>query len=134
MTYPTAALNAYQRDAILSASPGRLITMLYDRLMVDLHRAAAEQHAEDWSAAGLLLRHAQDIVTELAASLDTSQWRGGERLAAVYDHVIARLIHANIHRDATATAEVIALCEPLRQTWHEVVDGAAVATGAVGVA
>ena len=78
-----AKLNQYQRNAILSASPARLLTMLYDRLMLDLARAEAAQEAQQWSVASDNLLHAQAIVTELTITLDTKVWDGAEGLLAM---------------------------------------------------
>jgi flagellar protein FliS len=47
-----AALRAQQRyrdDAVLSAPPERLVTLLYDRLLLDIERGEAAQRAEDWT-------------------------------------------------------------------------------------
>ncbi|MFD1213653.1 flagellar export chaperone FliS [Arthrobacter sp. GCM10027362] len=114
-----AKLNQYQRDAILSASPARLLTMLYDRLMLDLARAEAAQEAQQWSVASENLLHAQAIVTELSVTLDTKAWDGAEGLLALYNYVSQTLISANIHRNAERTRECLGLLEPLRQAWHQ---------------
>jgi flagellar protein FliS len=114
-----AKLNQYQRNAILSASPARLLTMLYDRLMLDLARAEAAQQAQQWSVASDNLLHAQAIVTELTITLDTKVWDGAEGLLALYGYVTQTLISANIHRNVDRTRECIDLLEPLRQAWHE---------------
>ncbi|MCG2621625.1 flagellar export chaperone FliS [Arthrobacter sp. I2-34] len=114
-----AKLNQYQRDAILSASPARLLTMLYDRLMLDLARAEEAQEAQQWSVASDNLLHAQAIVTELTITLDTTAWDGADGLLALYNYVSQTLISANIHRNVERTRECIRLLEPLRQAWHE---------------
>jgi flagellar protein FliS len=114
-----AARAAYNRDAVLSASPARLLTMLYDRLLLDLRRAEAAQGAESWDVASQNLLHAQDIVTELASSLKPELWEGGSNLLAIYQYVGRSLVSANIRRDAERTRECIALLEPLRAAWHE---------------
>jgi flagellar protein FliS len=116
---PYAQRSQYNRDAILSASPVRLLTMLYDRLLLDLGRAEAAQAAENWPVASENLLHAQAIVSELASTLNVDAWDGGEGLMALYTYVSTALINANIHRDIERTRESIALLEPLRQTWHE---------------
>ncbi|WP_338372001.1 flagellar export chaperone FliS, partial [Enterococcus faecium] len=67
-----AALRAQQRyrdDAVLSAPPERLVTMLYDRLLLDIERGEIAQRAEDWTEANAQLQHAQAIVSELSSSL-----------------------------------------------------------------
>ena len=109
----------YNQDAILSASPSRLLTMLFDRLMLDLQRAEAAQSEQDWNRAAPYLTHAQDIVAELAGSLDVERWDGGQGLLAIYLFSSTKLVSANTERSIERTREVIEIMEPLRQTWHE---------------
>jgi len=113
------ALNAYQREAVLSASPARLLTMLYDRLLLDLNRAESAQISEDWNTARENLLHAQEIIGELAGSLDLSVWDGAEQLLGIYNYAGTALMNANIYRNAALTRECIDIFEPLRTTWHE---------------
>ncbi|GAA4362287.1 flagellar export chaperone FliS [Paeniglutamicibacter cryotolerans] len=107
------------REAILSASPARLLTMLYDRLLLDLGRAEAAQLAEQWSVASENLIHAQEIIAELSSSLDTGAWDGAEGLAGLYAYLGTALVGANINRDPARIREAIGLLEPLRVAWHE---------------
>ncbi|WP_319803471.1 flagellar export chaperone FliS [Planctomonas psychrotolerans] len=122
MTMTAGALaqrSQYNRDAVLSATPVRLLTMLYDRLLLDLGRAESAQVDGRWGYASENLVHAQAIVAELMSSLKVELWEGGEGLFALYTYVSTALINANIHRDVALTRESIALLEPLRQAWHE---------------
>ncbi|HEY8296133.1 MAG TPA: flagellar export chaperone FliS [Micrococcaceae bacterium] len=112
-------LSQYNRSAALSAPPARLLTMLYDRLLLDLGRAEAAQLDQDWAGASEQLLHAQAIVTELSTTLDMTAWDGADALMAVYSYVSAGLIDANIHRNVSRTRECITMLEPLRLTWHE---------------
>ncbi len=114
-----AARSMYNRDSVLSASPARILTMLYDRLLLDLQRAEAAQVREDWQAASPQLKHAQDIVAELVNSLRPELWDGGPALMSVYGYAQKALIAANMTRDVAKTRECIALLEPLREAWHE---------------
>ena len=107
------------REAVLSATPVRLLTMLYDRLMLDLTRAEDAQVGENWPVASENLLHAQAIVDELTTSLNVTAWNGADGLLAIYTYVSNALIGANIHRDVARTRESITLLEPLRQAWHE---------------
>ena len=109
----------YNQDAILSASPNRLLTMLLDRLMLDLQRAEAAQSEQDWMRASGYLIHAQDIVAELAGTLDVERWDGGQNLLAIYLFSSTKLVSAKVERSIERTREVISIMEPLRQTWHE---------------
>jgi flagellar protein FliS len=93
--------------------------MLFDRLLVDLQRAEAAQVEQDWNRASPYLTHAQAIVAELAGTLDVERWDGGQNLLAIYLFSSTKLVSANVERSVVRTREVIAIMEPLRQTWHE---------------
>ncbi len=123
-----AALRAqqrYQEEAILSASPQRLLTMLCDRLVLDVQRGEAAQRRGDWTTANVELQHAQQILAELSASL-TDDWEGSSQLRALYGYITRTLIGANIGRDPERTRECIELLIPLRDAWHAAADALAV--------
>ena len=129
MTNLLQAQAQYGREAVLSATPARLLTMLYDRLLLDLHRAEHAQRSASWSDASTALLHAQDIVAELSGSLRVDLWDGAEGLLAVYAFVTTTLRNANVQRDAALTRQAIDLLEPLAAAWHE---AAALPTAAAG--
>jgi flagellar protein FliS len=114
-----AARSAYNRDSVLSASPARLLTMLYDRLVLDLTRAEAALTAGDQPTAWENLSHADRIVAELASSLRVDLWDGAEGLLDLYRYVAGRIASATLDRDAAAAHEALTLIEPLRDAWHE---------------
>lgn len=119
------AQQRYREEAILSASPQRLLTMLYDRLVLDVERGEAAQLRGDWDTANTELQHAQQIVVELAGSL-SDDWEGSGDLRAVYGYLTRTLIGANIGRDAVRTRECLELLLPLRDAWHAAADALAV--------
>ncbi|MCU1546864.1 MAG: flagellar export chaperone FliS [Homoserinimonas sp.] len=134
MTNFSAQRSQYNRDAILSATPVRLLTMLYDRLLLDLSRAEIAQREQNWVVSSENLLHAQAIIAELMSSLKVELWDGGERLFALYTYINGSLITANIKRETERIGECITLLEPLRQAWHEAGGqlSAQQATGATG--
>ncbi|WP_295780064.1 flagellar export chaperone FliS [uncultured Microbacterium sp.] len=111
------ARREYLEQQVAAASPERLVTMLYDRLLVDVERADAAQAASEWAAASAALTHAQAIIAELSGSLD-DRWDGAAELRALYTYLTGRLIVANVAHDAAATAECRDLIVPLREAWH----------------
>jgi flagellar secretion chaperone FliS len=115
----SAKRSQYNRDAILSATPVRLLTMLYDRLLLDLNRAEAAQESQDWQVASENLLHAQAIIAELTSSLKVDAWDGGQGLLGLYLYVSNALVAANVRRDVERTRECITLLEPLRTAWYE---------------
>lgn len=119
MMNPAQKRAQLNREAILSASPARLLTMLYDRLLLDLNRAEAAQQRGDWAVASENLVHAQDIIAELVSSLNMEIWDGAQGLQSLYAFATQTLINANIRRDPAMTRQIISLLEPLRQAWHE---------------
>jgi flagellar protein FliS len=127
MTMLTGA-NRYLADAVKTVSPARLLVMLYDRLVLDVDRAEAALRAGE--SANTHLLHAQEIVIELRASLNTDVWDGAERLAAIYGFVLGELIKANINRDADQVAGVRELVVPLRDAWREAADATLAAPAA----
>ncbi|QWC84738.1 flagellar export chaperone FliS [Nocardioidaceae bacterium] len=121
------ARNAYAANSIATASPGRLLVMLYDRLALDVRRAGVAQDAGDHDAARTQLLHAQEIVTELHSTLKVDLWEGGPALSGLYAYLTKRLIEANIGRDRAATAECQTIIDDLAGAWRE-----ALLTGAAG--
>jgi len=111
--------NRYVGDSVATASPARLVTMLYDRLVRDLVTAEGALVESDLAAANEALIHAQKILWELAAGLDPTRWSGGPALAALYQFMITELLAANVGKDRDRVAAVRGLVEPLRDAWHQ---------------
>ena len=111
--------NRYVGDSVATASPARLVTMLYDRLVRDLVTGEGAIVEHDLAAANEALIHAQKILWELAAGLDPTRWSGGPALAALYQFMITELLAANVHKDRDRVAAVRGLVEPLRDAWYQ---------------
>jgi flagellar protein FliS len=123
MSFTSMSTARYVQDSITTASPGRLLVMLYDRLALDLARAGDAIEAGDRSSAHTLLLHAQDIVSELASSLDHSAgWAGSKGLAALYAWLGSELVRVNIYSDLTRLRGCQAVVEPLRESWHQALE------------
>ena len=109
----------YLQDSINTASPGRLLIMLYDRLVLDLAQGEDALRKNDHETAHEKVIHAQEIVLELRTSLDLQAWSGAPGLANLYGFLITELIGANVARDADRVAACRTLVEPLRDAWRE---------------
>lgn len=120
MTTTTQLRNRYAQDSVSTASPARLVTMLYDRLLKDLTVAERAVGARDIQGAHDAMMHAQEIVTELHGSLDISRWREGEALQRLYLWMIEQLVAANTTKDVRPLRDVREAVEPLAQAWHQV--------------
>jgi flagellar protein FliS len=109
----------YLQDSVNTASPAKLLLMLYDRLVLDLMQSEQALQAGEREEAHDKITHAQEIVIELRTSLDVEAWSGAPGLANLYAWMLTELIGANIARDADRVAAVRNLVEPLRDTWRE---------------
>jgi flagellar protein FliS len=118
MTAPNLR-DRYLQDSINTASPGRLLIMLYDRLVLDLAQAEEALRTGDRETAHEKVIHAQEIVLELRTSLNLDAWSGAPGLANLYGYLLTELIGANIARDAGRVAACRELVEPLRDAWRE---------------
>jgi flagellar protein FliS len=108
----------YAGDATETVSAGRLLTMLYDRLVGDLGAAEDAMRAGDVASVGTRIGRAQEILLELHSTLDTSAWAGGESLAQLYVWMVGELMQARLRNQPQRIADCRELLEPLREAWH----------------
>jgi flagellar protein FliS len=117
MSY-TAARARYAADTTDTVSPARLLTMLYDRLVSDLAAAEASMLRGEVASVGDRIGRAQEILLELASTLDTDAWPGGEPLRRLYLWMVSELWQARLRKSAEKIAECRLLVEPLRDAWR----------------
>jgi flagellar protein FliS len=110
--------NAYTKDMV-TTSPERLVTMLYDRLVRDLVAGEQAIEAGDVSQANDELQHAQAIVIELLHSLDVRAWPAAAELSSLYAWLIEQLLQANVRKDAQQVRQCREIVEPLAEAWHQ---------------
>lgn len=120
MTYNAqTARSRYSSDNLSTASPARLLVMLYDRLVRDLVTAEQATRAGQFTVTTTELVHAQAIVLELRTSLDLDVWEGAAGLASLYTYLYGELVAASVRKDADKIAACRELVEPLRDAWRE---------------
>ena len=108
----------YASDASQTASPAKLLVMLYDRLLLDLNLAGEAMQRGDIMVTGERIGHACDILLELYSTLDIGIWPQGEALAQLYLWMVQRLMQSRVRRDPALVAECRDLVLPLRDAWH----------------
>ena len=116
-------------DSISTASPARLLCLLYDRLQLDLTLATAALEEGDRPGAAGHLGHAQQIVLELRGSLQVDVWEGGPGLASLYSWIIGELGRSMVSGDVALVRSCIDVVTPLRLAWHEAAGGVGAGTG-----
>lgn len=120
------ALNAYTQvgvDAnVLTASPHKLILMLFDGAIKAISLAKFSMNKKEIGAKGEAISKAIAIIDEgLKLSLDVKV--GGElaeNLSALYEYMCHRLLVANLKNDISALDEVSRLLLELRDAWASI--------------
>jgi len=113
--------SAYRRSAVLTASQGQLVVMLYDGAHRFLCQASIAMAGRDVADAHRKLRRAEAIITHLRNTLDHEQ--GGEiafRLERIYMFCLRRLNEARVGRDPQRVEQVDALLLELRDSWSRI--------------
>ena len=113
----------YRDVQVQTASPARLVVMLYDGAIKFLKLAIKEMEAKNFEAKGKYLGKAQDIIFELNAVLDMEA--GGEiasNLRKLYLYMNRRINDANIRVDHDIVNEVISLLEELNRSWKAIAE------------
>lgn len=114
-----SAIDKFRQDSIATASPAKLLTMLYDRLILDLGRAEKAMVAGNRVEAHKQLTHAQDIIAELMSSLRMDVWDGAQQLMALYVFAMKELVAANVEGSVKKINDIRNLFEPLCDAWHQ---------------
>ena len=119
-------LSAYQRvcveTGVQAADPHKLVLMLYEGALLALADAQRYMMRRETANKGRSLSKAIMIIDGgLKASLDIEAGGElGERLAALYDYMCDRLLHANLHNRAEIIEEVRNLLLELRGAWEQI--------------
>lgn len=119
MTTAALARNRYLRDSVDTASPQRLVVMLYDGLVQDLQLAQQGIARRDVALVHTRLVRAQAIVSELQTSLDLDTWDGARGLHQLYTYLLGLLVDANVRKDAAPLVQALEVVEPLRDAWRQ---------------
>ncbi|MFW5782853.1 MAG: flagellar export chaperone FliS [Candidatus Muiribacteriaceae bacterium] len=114
----------YRETQIKTASPGRLLLMLYDGAIRFLNQSinALESEPKDLEKAHNNIIKVQNIIMELTVTLDRK--KGGdiaENLSDLYTFMKNHLVEANCRKEADYCYEIRDLMTELRDAWREVV-------------
>lgn len=118
---PQRSTAAYQQSSVLTASPGRLVVMLYDGAGRFLAQAAAAMRDEKHAIANDRLRRGELIIDELLCTLNMEE--GGiiaSRLQGLYVFFLGQLTEARTTRDASKIDWVAGQIAELREAWAEI--------------
>lgn len=107
----------YRCTQIETASPARLLILLYDGAIGSVSQGTAAIDEHDRETANRCFQKAQAIIGELQAGLDMSVGDIARNLYQLYDYFNRRLIEANIKQDTAIADEVLGHLKDLRSAW-----------------
>jgi flagellar secretion chaperone FliS len=126
MTYTQAAAT-YQRNAIMTATPEKLVKLLYDGAVKNLERSRiglGDHKTARSPEVGQALSRAMGILGGLRASLDHAA--GGEiarDLDRLYEFGLDQLGQANLTRTPTGVNNTLKVMRTLQEGWNGIIPG-----------
>jgi flagellar protein FliS len=118
----------YRETEVLTATPGQLVVLLYDHLLISLRRARVAMEAGDVEAQGECLEKARTILTELLVTLDRD--RGAEvaaNLGSLYSFLLGELVQVGIRADVRRLDRVTNMIGELRDAFAQLASAPAAA-------
>ena len=116
----------YRANAVLTASPGQLVLMMFDGALRAMAQAreAFSRPAEDrkrLEAINHQLIKAQQIIAQLQGALnfDAGDGQFAREMQRLYDYYGRRLFEANLRKQVEPVVEVEKLLGEVRNAWAE---------------
>ncbi|MEN2997976.1 MAG: flagellar export chaperone FliS [Brevinematia bacterium] len=111
----------YKETQIETASPVRLIVILYDIIISSINESIVHLESRKYDLLNKELSRAQEGLIELICSLDFE--KGGEianNLYSIYLYCSRRLFEGNIDKDKNMLIEVVNILSKLRDAWEQI--------------
>lgn len=113
-------ITGYKKTVLATTDRVQIILMLYDGALKHLKMARQKIQNGDMMAKGPHFSKATSIISELSNVLDME--KGAEiskNLRSLYDYVLRRLLHANMHNDISALEDAESVIHTLKDGWKE---------------
>ena len=111
------AAATYRDHAVTTASPAKLVVLIFQRLTLDLERALHALETDQSPHTHLI--HAQDLLVALLDALDLDAWEHAPQLANIYLTIHPNLITANIEKNPTLIRDNLDIITELTQAWTQ---------------
>jgi len=109
----------YQLASVNTASPARLLVMLFERLVLDCERGLRAIETGDREECNRQFQHAQAILIHLTSTLEVEGMPAGRELLALYDWVTRQLVIANVQHSRGAATEALTRSRELADMWTQ---------------
>ncbi len=112
-------MDEYTQNAILTATPEKLVEMLYEKAIELI--AKAIYNVKDAQTRNASVVQAEEIVLYLNGILDMEKGKEiSKNLRALYDFIYRQLVDGNVNADSEKLKSAKELLEELLETWKEV--------------
>ena len=128
MSYASQSAS-YREMEIQSASPERLVVIVFEQLVVNLERARSAMERKDIELRVTSLRRARGLVGELLATLDFE--KGGalaNQLADLYQFMLYELVDIGQRGDVLTMRKLVNIATSLRDGFTSVAGNVGVVT------
>ena len=112
----------YVQETVATATPQRLLCLLFDRLARDIGQGRTALLECRRADAADRLDHGVAILTELLTTLDATKWDGAGDLARIYAWMTSQLIAAKVSGDPGTLGDVHKMVMDLGAAWHGAAD------------
>jgi len=126
MKYEKKSIDKYKETSIKTASPIKIIVMLYDEAIAQLEYAMQllDNKTKQLDKVNNAIGKTQDIITELLVSLNMQE--GGEiahNLFRLYMFFNKLLTQANLQKENSSELQSVhRMLSELRESWHSIQD------------
>lgn len=120
-------MDQYTRNSILTASPEKLIQLVYEKAIEVLRTALANFENRELRSGKLI--KAEEIILYLNAIIDIQ--KGGtisKNFRELYDFIYRQLVDANLNDDSEKVKVSLELLQEMLSTWKEAVKTAGLST------
>lgn len=122
MAYASSASNVYKKNQVETASPKKLVILLYEAAIKNIRLAEIALEQENREKMNRHLIKAQDIITELSISLnhegDSNEVASG--LYSLYEYILSNLVEANTQKNAEKMMISRKLLSELLEAWTSI--------------
>jgi flagellar secretion chaperone FliS len=123
MSYSSNAAIAYRERDVLTATPGRLVVIVFDHLLVSLRRARFAMEAGKQDQQLEAVASARAAVMELLVTTDIE--RGGDiakNLRALYVFLFNELLTLGHRKDVAKLDKLVGVVTPLREAFAAIAE------------
>lgn len=116
-------LKQYQKNEVETATPERILILLYDGAINFLNKAKIAFEQDDIQQIHNNIMACEKIILEFMNTLNMKE--GGElakNLYRLYDYLYNTLVQANVEKDVEKVNEVLKHLKSLRDTWQKAIE------------